>query len=205
MEKDLILQNLCDAFEVLKDSWDSKSDAICKCIGETSKYDMSTALDMWLYLLQSLKREWKSDNDKEMVWKVWFSIGDSYDFSSETAYYIYPVLIRKRDLYSILYGEILVKDDYGQTSFLTYCFAWMLKEKNPNLIIDILRLYNNNLHNGDFPIGTFMRKSVEAFNDIKRHYEIKVPDDNKEVMMSFLENIKDRKERAEFMVAILSL
>ena len=205
MEKDFILQNLCDAFEVLKDSWDSKSDAICKCIAETAKYDMSTALDMWSYLLVSHKKYWRDNLGAEIIQKVSDKFYYSYDDHLRGAVcHICPVLINKQDLYNILFGKVIVKDDFDQTNFLVCVFAWILGEKNPNLVLDLLHLYNNNPHK-EFSIGSFLSKSVEAHDYFNRNYGRNIPVENKEVLMSFLENIKDKKERAECMVAILSL
>ena len=206
MNNVFILQNLCDAFEVLKDSWTSKSEAICKCIEETAKYDMSTALDMWLYLLQSHKKDLKRDLGAEIVKKVCDRFYYSYDDHYKDAVsYICPILINKPELYIILYGEVIIKDNYDQPAFLTYSFAWFLTENNPNILLEILHLYNNNSYKEEFSIGSFMSKTVEAYKEIQEKYERSIYDANKEVLMSFLENIKDRRERAECMVAILSL
>lgn len=51
MDKDTVIRNLCDAFETIKDSWETKKDAIINCIVETELYDGDLAMDMWLYIL----------------------------------------------------------------------------------------------------------------------------------------------------------
>ena len=50
MDKDTVIRNLCDAFETIKDSWETKKDAIINCIVETELYDGDLAMDMWLYI-----------------------------------------------------------------------------------------------------------------------------------------------------------
>ena len=206
MEKDFIFQSLCNAFEVLKDSWDSKADAICKCIVQTSKYDMDTALEMWLYLLQSHKKDWKKYSGAEIIQKVSDKFYNTYDDGLHGAIsFICPVLLNKPDLYRIIYGEVKISNNFDQTYFLVCTFAWMLGEKNPNILLDILHQFNNNPNKEEFPIGTFMAKSVEEYNYFKRRYGRSIPNENREVLMSFLENIKDKKEQAECLVTILSL
>lgn len=51
MDKDTVIRNLCDAFETIKDSWETKKEAIIDCIVETEIYDGDLAMDMWLYIL----------------------------------------------------------------------------------------------------------------------------------------------------------
>ena len=51
MDNGIILQSLTDAFEVLKDSWATKKEALIHCIVETEVYDGEIAMSMWQYIL----------------------------------------------------------------------------------------------------------------------------------------------------------
>ena len=53
MNKNFIIHSLTDAFEVLKDSWDTRKESICRCITGMVKQDSDIAMDMWLYIINS--------------------------------------------------------------------------------------------------------------------------------------------------------
>ena len=59
MDKEIIIRNLCDAFEVIKDSWETRKEAICRCITGMVKYDPDIAMDMSYTLLTLIEHQFK--------------------------------------------------------------------------------------------------------------------------------------------------
>lgn len=201
MNNEVLVKSLCDAFEILKDSWEQKSDAISKCIAETAKYDPDIAIDMWLYLLKKHKASLKTENGAGYILNVEERLFRSFVGLDNAAVQLIPAIMKKPDFYDILFGKTYVIDNWYQTEFLTYCFTYALTKDNPEFTYEILNIYNSNKYKNSFTIGQFISSSLEKLN----YAEDDITESNKEVLMSFLEKIDDRKERAESLISILSL
>lgn len=55
MNNEIILQSLKESFEILKDSWETRNEAIVNCIVETEAIDGDMAMDMWNYILEKIQ------------------------------------------------------------------------------------------------------------------------------------------------------
>ena len=105
MENEIIIKNLIESFEVLKDSWTTKRDAIIDCIVETEKYDGDLAMNMWLYILEK-EGVFISDDGTTTIFfvdpKLKECIGDVF----EAFYYKYEDYKSPRLMCKVLFHHI---------------------------------------------------------------------------------------------------
>ena len=121
MDNNIVLQGLTESFEIIKDSWETKKEAIINCIVETEKYDGDLAMDMWLYILNKegehickdgSKFVFFGNNDKMEecignVFKAFFYKYEEYESPSLMCKvlfeHIVPHIIKKDKLLEILF------------------------------------------------------------------------------------------------------
>lgn len=127
MNNEIILQSLTKSFEIIKDSWETKKEAIINCIVETEIYDGDLAMDMWLYILNkegecddgdgvkyfyfSVKKEKECIGDvfKAFVYK--YEKFDSPRFRCKVLFdHIVPHIIKNDKLLEILFEKNYSKD-----------------------------------------------------------------------------------------------
>ena len=123
MENDIILQSLTESFEVIKDSWETKKEAIINCIVETEIYDGDLAMDMWLYILNKEGQNVDEDGVRYVgfgykmeecignVFKAFFKKYEEYELPRLMCQvlfgHIVPHIIKKDKLLEILFEKSL--------------------------------------------------------------------------------------------------
>ena len=203
MKKELIIQNLCSAFEVIKDSWETRKESICKCITGMVRYDPNIAMDMWLYILNSHKDSLRTEDGSrtyiDSVCRCLYNdIGDSSD--SESAKAVYKSIFNNHGLYSILFGDACFSNNFSyQHDFCEHCLKWYLTEKKPDNLMDVLKCLNSNNNFVDYTVGLVITRAINHLNE-----EIKISPKSQEILLSCIEFINDPNDRAEITIAALS-
>lgn len=206
MDNNIIKQTLLASFEALKDSWSTKKEALIKCIVYTEKYDGDMAMNMWLYLLQ--KNEKNIHNDEDFVYNVLSSFCEEYDNYTETIFsYVVPHLIKNSKLIELIFGQTKNSGTKYNLLFISDCIAGFILSDEPDIVYHIMTLLSNNKYLTDVTIGRILlQASNEVTNRIKNgEKDKKVSVATKEALLSSLDLIKDKKERAECSIAIISL
>lgn len=227
MDKKFILQNLTDAFDVLKDSWDTKKEAIINCIVETEQYDGSLSMDMWLYILQNHMPVINEDEAGCLVDDVFDRFvrrNEEYTFLHSICRvclnHIVPHLILKDDLINAIFGKTCnagFKFHYGESAseldefhYNIVCISCILLLGNKHSIEVLIKSLSQNLFTQCLSMGKLLLKANECIEYIGRNekelgkkYEIS--EEVKEALLNSLGFIEDKIERAECTVAFLSL
>lgn len=225
MNNEIILQNLCDAFEVLKDSWESKREAIINCIVETEIYDGDTAMDMWAYILQknSILLE-----DKEGVMHLIDEVLDSFHVKYEGTsihhniyacrailHHVSSHLSKNERLIKLIFGKSLNAgykiDKWGGIyEYIPMCIAGILLQGNCQIVELLIKSLAENSLIKDISIGELFLKANKYLNLIYRGEDdlgIKyaMEPNVKDTLINSLNYFRDKNERAECTIAFLSM
>ena len=251
MGNDIVLQSLTEAFEIIKDSWESKKEAIINCIVEAEKYDGDLAMDMWLYILNKEGEHFFDDGSRYIYFgrniKFEQCIGDIFKAffytyeENESPHlmckvlfdHIVPYLIKKDKLLEILFESdnmgycTRIITDYSSCSEILYknefipaLIACILLIDNPIVSQKIMNhminwdngiIWEKVIQNDPFiSAGELIRLSKEYIQAVYRNKE----DYNKEyivtkrvkdALLSCLDRIEYKENRAECTIEILSL
>lgn len=229
MDKEIILQSLIDAFEIIKDSWTLKNRSIINCIVETEVYNGSLAMEMWQYILKSNER--LLTNKEELcglidnVFERFVIKYDKDSFSSGRTCavilnHIIPHLKNNETLIDLLFGKTIDAGVTGVTyrnfHYIPGCMACLLLQEDTNVVRILMKALCNNPYLVNLSIADMFNKISEYINDVYRMSETyielqylprkyEVSQEVKETLMYCLDQIKDKEERAECTIAILSL
>lgn len=228
MNNEIILQSLTEAFEVLKDSWETKKEAIINCIVETEQYDGALAMDMWLYILQNHIPIITQEGANSLIDDVldrFLKKNEVNDFSSgenrcrAILNHVAPYLIKNEELIKAIYGNTynagykcypnLEWDDI-LTINSAVCVACILLLGNSHVVEVLIKsLAQNNLMY-EIPMGHLLlraNKYVEYIcrNDSIFDHKYSISPEVKETLIRSLGYIEDKTERAECTIAFLSL
>lgn len=206
MNKDIIIRNLCDAFEVIKDSWETRKEAICRCITGMVKYNPDIAMDMWLYIIYSHRASIHTEEgckiyiDGSVCQSIYCDVGDgSYERGTKP---VYKSVFKNKELYSILYGEAFYSCDFiFYPEFCEYCLAWYMTEYKPDNLKDVLILLSKNKNMKDYTMGLVITRAI----GILRVIEKAISERSREILLSCVDYIEDKNDRAEITIAALSI
>lgn len=215
MNNEIIKQSLVEAFEILKDSWEKKSEAVVNCIVETEIYDGDLAIDMWLYILQN------NVDDINCLYSVLSRFDKKYSRYSLKEYLCKTILehialhVKNDAFISTLFGKVITAgacklEDENSIYFLPALLASLLLVDNPPIAVSLLKSMSENSNLSDVEIVRLLTVSkyyVEAVlnNTSAFDKEYKVTDSVKEALFSCINLIQDKRARAECTVAILSM
>ena len=223
MNNEIILQSLTDSFEVLKDLWKTKKEAIINCIVETEAHDGSLSMDMWLYILQHnrpINNEEVSRTIIEDVFERFFTRNDSNDYADgekrcRTIFtHVTPHMIFKEELINEIFGQVVnagyCVDKYDKVQYIPMCIAGIILEGTPQIASKLIKVLSMNKKLKDVSIGQLLKEAndwIELANRSEytfgRHFEVSPI--VKEALLHSLEYINDEISRAECTIAILSL
>ncbi len=214
---------MTEAFEIIKDSWATKKEAIINCIVETEKYDGSLSMDMWLYILRnnegSLKNIEKSEGLIYDIFQCFCHKNEEYGSLDRFACraimnHIVPHLIKNEKLIDAIWGRTinagyLVEDNRDE--YIPMCLASILLIGNPRVISVLIDSLAHNDNLVDISIGKlFLKADYFIREEIQHNHEVfpkdyKVPLSIKNALMENIDKIENKKERAECTIAFLSL
>lgn len=228
MDNGLILQSLTDAFEVLKDSWDTKKEAIINCIVETEAYDGSLSMDMWLYILQTHMPIENQEDANSLVDDVLDRFlrkheeTDSMSGENESKAFlnhVVPHLINNEELIKSIFGKTYnagykcypnMEFDEILTPRASVCVACILLLGNANIVEVMIKSLAQNTLMREVSMGKLLlraNKYVEYIcrNDYIFDHKYSISPEVKEALIRSLGYIEDKTERAECTIAFLSL
>lgn len=215
MNNEIIKQSLVEAFEVLKDSWETKSDAIVNCIVETEGYDGNLALDMWCYILQN-----NSDAIAHLpLYSVIRRFGEKYaNWTTKEDYckiILEHILIHANieTFVSLAFEKNMCgsdKYDNNSVDFQLALTASILLMDSPQIVTIMIRSLSHNKKFTDNQIGKLLTESQYYVEAVRKHIsdfdiDYKVTDAVKEALISSNNLLQEKESRAECIVAILSM
>lgn len=228
MNNEIMLQSLSDAFEILKDSWESKKEAIINCIVETERYDGSLAMDMWFYILQChipIITQEDANSFVDDVLERFLKKNEEHDYSSgenrcrAILNHVAPHLIKNEDLIKAIYGNTYnagykCYPDLQWDDILTInsavCVACILLLGNPHIVEVLIKSLAQNEFMFEIPMGHILLRANKHIEYICRNEDefgkkYAVSTEVKEALLNSLQYIKDKVERAECTIAFLSM
>lgn len=220
MNNDSILQNLTKAFEVLKDSWSSKSEAITKCIVETAVYDADMAMDMWHYILLQNREKLR---EKDVAEKCVCDIVEKYEEKNKSKYhfwgreyeyiivldYIAPYLVKRPEMIKLIFGETINAGNYYSNHSVPSLIAGILLQGKPQVTSFLIETLASNKMMFDITIGDLLRRAYELIEEVYENTDVNklysITPEVKNALLSSLDFIKDDKDKADCMVTLLSI
>ena len=205
MDKDIIIRNLCDAFEVIKDSWETRKEAICRCITGMVKYDSDIAMDMWLYIIDSHRELIKTEEGcktyiDSVCGSLYCDVGDGLYEGATKA--VYKSIFKNKELLTTLYREAYYSCDIiFQPEFCEYCLAWYMTENNPDNLKDVIILLSKNTNMKGYTMGLIITRAIGILRIIERA----ISKQSREILLSCVDYIEDKNDRAEITIAALSI
>lgn len=219
MNNDIIIQSLTESFEVLKDSWSTKKEAITNCIVETEVYDGSLAMDMWLYVLKTNEQLLDSQEQTNgLVYDVLNRFYEKHERYSNTQYkckaiieHVATHIIHNENLLFEIFGNAYNAgyDKNSWSDFIPILIACILLQGNARVVSLLMDYLSNNKRMKDLSVGQLLIKANEYIESIQKHKEdftqsYEVTPQVKEALLSSLDTIKEPEIRAECTIAIIS-
>ena len=228
MNNDIILQSLKESFEILKDSWETRIAALKNCIVETEKYDGALAMDMWLFILHDCKK--KSENSiipidkiKPVIRGIFYQFIDKYygvgnygwvDCCECFSEHIVQHIVGKEEFIKIIMEESYnaaysAYDDDGELKDFFYIpqfIASLFFLNNSRVTKLVIQSLSNNKYLIHTNIGAIIRKTIEIILYVlSRSTKYHLTEDNKMMLLSCMDMLKQDEDKAECTIAILSL
>lgn len=223
MDNDTILQTLTDAFEVLKDSWRKKKEALIHCIVETEAYDGDVAMSMWQYILQ--KNQSIITNKKEsedLISEVLNRFCDKYygyyrQFSGREDIrtmldHVAPHMIRNEEVIKLIFEKAYNVGYHSSYVFfekVSCLICSILLQDSYSAVQTLINSLINNKNMKDVSIGMVLRDTLKYLEEVSSNSELSemyaVKPETRELLINSLDLIKDSKERADCTITILSL
>ena len=221
MNNDFILQSLTEAFEIIKDSWATKKEAIINCIVETEAHDGSLAMEMWCYILQKNKLLLKNkDEKKHLIHDVFYRFYNKYEIYCNEEYicrvflnHIIPHMVHNEQLIKTIFGKAMnagfecgIFDD----RFIPICIAGIILQDNPFVVRVLIESLTHNPLMEDISAGQLLIKANGFIEIIRRKNEeffdkpYSVSSQVKESLLGCLDMITDQAIRAECTIAFIS-
>lgn len=222
MNNEIILQSLTEAFEVLKDSWDTKKESIIACIVETEHYDGDLAMDMWLYILQNNQDSLKDlDASESLIHEVIHYFCERNEKYNNLDRYIChailehiaPHMIRKDNLIDYIFGRTInagysIKNTGYE--YIPMLIGVILLIGQAQVVRTLIESISRNTICENISVGElFIKANYYIKNEIQGNLDIfgKEFTISNEVKMSLFDSldlIKDKEMRAECTIAFLS-
>lgn len=225
MNNDIIIQTMTESFEALKDSWETKKESIIKCIVETEACDGALAMDMWGYILEKNESLLKDKNENvHFIDDVILGFNEKYEISFQHSRnicktiinHIAPHLVKNDSLIKIIFGNLINAGysirDYGYpgnpSELIPACIGCLFLQDYPQAIPVLLKALSNNQLMEDIRIGELVLKANFYLDVIKKNADefdnYIISDNVKESLLSCLDYIKDKEDRAEIALSFLS-
>lgn len=223
MNNEIILQSLTEAFEVLKDSWDTKKDALIHCIVETEVYDGEIAMSMWQYILQKNQSKLSNKEEaKQFISEVLKRFCDKYygyyhKFSGREDLrtmleHVAPHLVHNVELIKLLFEKSYnagYDSSYMYSDKLSCLIASILLQGSPSIVYALFKSLANNKNMIDVSIGMVLRDTSQCLEEFASNSELNevfsIIPEKKDVLLKSLNFISDTKERADCTITVLSL
>ena len=221
MNNEFILQSLTEAFEIIKDSWSTKKEAIINCIVETEVQDGSLAMEMWCYILQKNELLLKNkDENEHLINDVFYRFYNKYERFGNKEYvcrtildHIIPHMEHNEQLIKTIFGKAMnagfeCGGIFGEY-FIPICIAGIILSDNPYIVRVLIESLTHNPLMKDVSAGQLLIKANGFIEIIRKKEEYfdksySVSLRVKETLLSCLDMITDQAIRAECTIAFIS-
>lgn len=223
MNNEIIKQTLVESFDILKDSWETKKDALIRCIVETEAYDGNIAMSMWQYILQKNQNKVTNEEEaKHLISGVLKRFCDKYDgfyhhFSGRNEMrtmleHVAPHLVHNVELIKLLFGNSYnagYDSSYIYSDKLPCLIASILLQGSPSIVYALFKSLANNKNMKDISIGMLLRDTSEFLEEVSSNSDLNelysVSQEVRELLINSLNLIKDAEDRADCTITLLSL
>ena len=223
MNNDIIIQTMTESFETIKDFWETKSESIIRCIVETEQYDGSLSMDMWGYILQKNEKLIKDKHwNIQFIDNVILCFNDKYEvvrrydsLCRTIINHIAPHMVKNENLIKLIYGKLYNAGysgfDYGYignpSESIPACTACMLLQDSPEIIPVLFKALVSNKNMEDIRIGELFIKANFYLDGILNKWSLgnySVSEQVKESLLSCLDLIEDKEDRAEIALSLMA-
>lgn len=202
MEINVKTQMIKESFEILKNSWSSKEDALRRLICKMFKIDTSAAMDMWLELLELNKLRMDDYNSyglcDEMICGIVHGVDrGSYStrtLDNKTSIVLAAEIFKNKPLYSIIFGKNSWMSEHSGR-----ILSHLIVSDDTETLVDVLSLMVKNKFGEDSSLGNVLNAAIVNLDGAA------VPKQNIEILEETVAQIKNKKDRAEAFTALLSL
>lgn len=219
---DLLKQALYESFDIIKDNWKDKSEAITKAIVKMEKYDRNLSSSMWLYEVKA-NMFW-ANNDEEYSQKlgydVMFEFWSVHEKYINTLYqchamgqFVLPTIENNEELLNLLFGTLRNACNHSLWTIHPYgsvCLSCAIADNNIKLTNKIMRLVCSNNNMIEVSLGTFIATAFKYVEDMLNddcNYKnfLNISDDMIDLLLDNLKLIKDSQQKAECKIALMTL
>ena len=114
---------------------------------------------------------------------------------------IYKSIFKNKELYSVLYGEAFYSCDfYFLPEICEYCLAWYMTENKPDNLKDVLILLSKNTNMKGYTMGLVITRAIGFLRIIKKG----ISKQSREILISCIDYIENKNDRAEITIAAFS-
>ena len=204
MNNNVKKQVLIESFEIIKDCGSSKRKALTRCISNMEEYDGDIAMNMWQYILQSNIEELHYDDSfvSDLLREFRDKIKNSFEsFWEGITIRLTPLIIKNDILLDIIFGQT---KNCGNIYETPYCIAGIILNDRPDIVYRVIDLMNNNPYiEEECSISQLLCEAYDIILNNITNQEIS--NATKEALLSGIQLLKDKKERAECNIYFSSL
>lgn len=189
---------LIESFNLLKNNWDSKMDAIRECITQMALIDSDEAVNMWLKVAQKSKRNKTLDKDSSEMfnWTLYFMLRKLDEF---TEIRLAMSIFKNREFCDYMYR---LNTELGREE--SKIIKWAIFQNDVESLLCVLKNAQKNKSKDGFTIGRVVFEAINDYNKIRYEGRI-LANETKLALADFVKSIKSKVEKSEANVALMSI
>lgn len=189
---------LIESFNLLKNNWDSKMDAIRGCITQMALIDSDEAVNMWLKVAQKSKRNKTLDEDSSDIfnWTLYHMLRE-LDKSTEIRLAI--SIFKNKEFCDYMYRlNTRLGDEESKI------VKWAIFQNDVESLLYVLKNAQKNKSKNGYTIGKVVFEAINGYNKIRYEGRI-LENETKLALADFVKSIKSKVEKSEANVALMSI
>lgn len=189
---------LIESFNLLKNNWDSKMDAIRGCITQMALIDSDEAVNMWLKVAQKSKRNKTLDEDSSEMfnWTLYYML-KKLDESTEIK--LAMSIFKNREFCDYMYRlNTKLGDEESRI------IKWAISQNDVESLLYVLKNAQKNKSKNGYTIGRVVFEAINGYNRIRREGHV-LANETKLALADFVKSIKSKVEKSEANVALMSI
>ena len=181
---------LLESFDILKDCWSQKKDAIKKAIVKMFEINEDSAIGMWVYILKNNSKLIKEES-YDMIGSILYGIENTNHHSDNKK--------AKKIAISISDNECICDFIYKQNCDLGLCeieyISWYIFLGMDDTLIKILNFIKSNKNLNDYKIGSCISYAISHLDYIDEFNGV-ISINTLNTLSDFIDKIEDKKEKA---------
>lgn len=179
---------LIESFSVLRDSWDSREDSICKILQKMASIDSQKAIEMWEYLLSHNMESLKNYGNS-------LTHGIIYNLEQGMSEEELAELFFSNDtLCKSIFNK--VSDVYWNQMRLLY---FLVLKNQFDIMRNVLDLIKHNVSNTEYRVGRAAAETISRFEEDGSQLSPQWV----RFFQDYLESIQNPEDKAELVVALI--